>query len=130
MKSVNYVTFDEESGAIISSGSCLDSNISLQTMGEPGTLALECGEGVSDISHFVEGGIIQEREQIALSTHIVGLLVTINGLPEGSEVRVSGLSVTSDGGPTDIEFDAPGRHDVDVSPPPRYKDESLEVTVG
>jgi len=96
---------------------------------------LECGEEVSDDSHYVDliSGEPVVKRKLAMELDVVssGLTVQVVGIPKDSVVSVSGApSVHVDDQPTEIEFDVPGTYGIRINPPPQYRDEVLEVTVG
>lgn len=94
---------------------------------------LPCGPTDSDVSHFVD--ISEEHEikpRMALNTRLDtrGLSVTVTGLALGTRLSVEEVEVISDSERVEIEFDAPGTYEIRIYPPPQYRDEVLEVTVG
>lgn len=74
-------------------------------------------------------GDIRERISVDMAHSIEGLSVTFHALPSGLILRVGGEEMIADGDDT-VEFDAPGTYEIQLYPPPQYRDEVLEVTVG
>ncbi len=125
-----YAFFDE-SGRINRLYTGPEQEVHLQHTGK----FLEVGEEVIDDTHYVDlhsdfDPII--RGKIPLSAEYIddGLAVVFPSLPAGTRAEVQGLELISDGEPTIIEFDVPGTYEVQFYPPPQWRDEVLEVTVG
>jgi len=95
---------------------------------------LECEEGCSDDAHFVDlsgpGPRIREKSSLDTEHDISGFVVTLTALPDGTRLEVEGLEIESDADGAEVEFEAPGTYEIRLSPPPQYRDDVLEVTVG
>jgi len=101
---------------------------------EEGNRLVEVTEDVTDETHFVDldgdTPISKSKRAFDVSYGVAGLTVTLQSLPYGSVVMVGPLETVADESPVEIEFDAPGTYEIRIYPPPQYRDEVLEVTVG
>jgi len=83
-----------------------------------------------DETHYINDGGIAEKLPLALQHEPYNLSSVIEGVPPGSLVLVEDVEVFSDSTTVEVEFDAPGTYEIRIYPPPQYRDEVLEVTVG
>lgn len=87
-----------------------------------------------DVNSFVDLSSgepkVKDRHPFTVDIHVEGLKVVMSGIPVGSKVEVMQNQVVSDEEDLEIEFDSPGTYVVEIFPPPKYLDETLEVTVG
>lgn len=93
---------------------------------------LECGEAVSDVTHYVDvaSGEVAARQPLDVSHAAVGLEVQFYSLPPQLTLRVGTMTAVTEGGEDSVEFDMPGTYVIELSGLPEYMDEILEVTVG
>lgn len=99
----------------------------------PTVNALEVeGGDMLDISHYVdlETITLREKKAVDLSHTISGLSVAFSFLPVDTKVFIKGQGSTVDAEGLEIEFDMPGTYEIYIDPPPQYKAETLEVTIG
>lgn len=97
-----------------------------------GALELVAGVMMADLDYYVDvqAMAVQEKAHLPIASEIDGLSFIINNVPTGTYVSVDGNTFLVDDGIAEIEFDRSGVYKVRVDPPPQYKAENLEVTIG
>lgn len=99
---------------------------------DPSDAWVETHGGVDSHTHYVNPATrtIHGRTEVGAAATTAGLTATIHGVPAGMTVSVGDASLIADGDPVEIEFDAPGRHRIEIGGMVEYMDETMEVTVG
>lgn len=91
---------------------------------------VECGEDVSDVSHYVKNGNVVKRTEYDEELIKKGLTVIIKKLPKGTSVEVEGFVIEVTEGEVEIDFDLPGSYEIHLTGPVQYVPKSIGVNLG
>ena len=96
---------------------------------------LEGGETIETASGYffdLNEKVVKKCVSLGYTSFSDGLSFFIEGLPLGTSVVFSDLhtSVDTENDAVEIEFETSGTYEIDIYPPPQYKSETLEITVG
>ena len=131
MGTIPYATFDINTGAIYSTGSCLAKNLLLQTLGEPGIDVIEHNEEISDSTHYIDvsNQNIIKRQIINPSISTSKGKVTLYNLPDQTIIIWQAQSAEATGGTATVQFDEPGMYTLYLDADVAYKPTEIEVQI-
>ena len=91
----------------------------------------QCGEEVSDTTHYVDVSTGEIMPKRPLQTHmrIDDMTVTLEELPAGVTIATNNMTAVSDDEALVITYDVPGTYEISLRGHVEYLDQTLEVTV-
>jgi len=142
---MRYLVFDSSTGEVTKILECPETDVELNVEGAESYLSVDDFPGVDPSNSYVAwSGVeyeVHEKDLLNTLVEIDGLVVRMPNIASGSKLVITddpfagdgfamGEHVVADSSGVEIEFDAPGTYEVRIYPPPQYRDEVLEVTVG
>ena len=120
-----YIVFDGV-GEILRTGSCRDSDLSLQAKsGETVMAGL-----ANDLTQYVSGGVVFDKASMGVLISTIaparGEVVVLSHIPIGAVANVDGETVVVDDGILEVTFDTGGDYGVRIT---RFPYLNYEVTI-
>lgn len=121
----HYVVFDAEGR--IEQGLCLSESIPAPD----GSIEVSDSHMI-DLDFYVDVKKKTLIKKKPLDFHFLVDSLTVNfvGLPKNTFVILEGQTANVDAKGLEIEFDKPGTYEIYIDPPPQYKAETVEMTIG
>lgn len=127
---ISCFIYKNSTGRILKKCTTINTEIALLQCDEE-TSFIECDATARDSDCYVDVDeeVIKTKEDITPTVSLSEGHAVISGLPAPCSVKVEEVVEEVTGGTITIEFDVPGDYAIEITPPPRYFDKTLEVDI-